>query len=101
MDAFLDKWYIFKSRKFWAFITGVLSLFQACYQIHPFPIQTFVLGLVTLILGYIATVAWEDNAQKNADALVEAAKITAMATQSTTTVSMPGSSDVTVKAEDK
>lgn len=98
MDAFLDKWYIFKSRKFWAFIGGVLSLYLATAQMHPFPIDTFVQGLVALVLGYITTVAWEDSAAKKADATVEAANVTAAATQATTTVSTPGTSDVQVQA---
>lgn len=98
MDAFLDKWYIFKSRKFWAFVGGILSLYLATSQMHPFPIDTFVQGLVALVLGYIGTVAWEDSAAKKAEATVQAANVTAAATQATTTVSTPGGSDVTVTA---
>lgn len=98
MDAFLDKWYIFKSRKFWAFIGGVLSLYLATSQMHPFPVDTFVQGLVALVLGYIGTVAWEDSADKKAQATVQAANVTAAAQTTTTTVTTPGGSDVTVTA---
>lgn len=88
MDAFLDKWYIFKSRKFWAFVGAVATVLITSSSIHPYPIQAVLMSIVALTISYIGTVAWEDTATKAAEA-----------TQ-TTTVTAPGASDVTVTQPD-
>lgn len=98
MTAFLDKYWFLKSRKFWVFIGAVISLYFATARVQPFPVETFIQGVVALALGYMGTVAWEDTAAKKAEATIAAANVTAAAQTATTTISTPGTSDVQVTA---
>lgn len=75
MAEFLDKYHFLKSRKFWAVLLGWLTLLSAsisamcldpavCNPIVPFPWQDFTTKTVTLVIGYIGSVAFEDGMAK-------------------------------------
>jgi hypothetical protein len=66
MDEFLDKFHFLKSRKFWAFIGGVISILSAAFQADVFPVTEVITGITALVLGYMGTTAWEDTAMKKA-----------------------------------
>lgn len=84
MDGFLDRFHFLKSRKFWAFIGGIISILGAAFQAEVFPTQEVIAGITALVLGYMGTTAWEDTARAKAEAAP------------TTTVTTPGTSDVQV-----
>lgn len=89
MDEFLNKFYFLKSRKFWAFIGGIITILSAAFQAEVFPTQEVITGIVALVLGYMGTTAWEDTARSQAESKA-----------ATTTVSTPGTSDVQVTKSD-
>lgn len=66
MDEFLNKYYFLKSRKFWAFIGGIVSILTAAFQAPVFPVQEVITGITALVIGYMGTTAWEDVATKKA-----------------------------------
>lgn len=87
MDAFLARFWWLKQKKVWAFIIGLVGITGAAFQTDPFPYVDYTTKLVALIVGFQATNALEDGMK---------AQATSKAT--TTTVSTPGASDVTVVA---
>lgn len=84
-----------QSRKLWAAIVGFISILWVSYQsgntLDPDTVINAILGIVA---AYIAATAWEDGKVAEAAGRVSAAETAA----STTTVSTPGGSDVTVMA---
>jgi hypothetical protein len=86
-----------QSRKLWAAIIGFVSILWVSYQsgntLDPDTVINAILGIVA---AYIAATAWEDGKVAEAAGRVSAAETTA----STTTVSTPGGSDVTVTKSD-
>lgn len=89
---------VLQSRKFWAAIFGFISILWVSYQsgntLDPDTVINAILGIVA---AYIAATAWEDGKVAEAAGRVSAAETTA----STTTVSTPGGSDVTVTKSDE
>lgn len=77
------KWTL-QSKKFWAFVTGFVGLAFASYQNDGVITAGEIEKLVYLVIGYIASVALEDGLSNR--------------NSTTTTVSTPGVSDVTVTA---
>jgi len=86
-----------QSRKLWAAIIGFVSILWVSYQsgsaLDPNTVINAILGIVA---AYIGATAWEDGKQAEAAGRIGAADITA----TTTTVSTPGGSDVTVTNPD-
>lgn len=89
MDRFLSHFWWLKSKKVWAFIIGVVTLTATAFQVEPFPYADFTTKLVTLTVGFMGSNAVEDGM-----------KARAHANATTTTVSTPGESDVTVSKSD-
>lgn len=87
MDDILSHLWWLKSKKVWAFIIGVVTLSAAAFQVEPFPYADFTTKLVALIIGFMGSNAVEDGM-----------KARAASNATTTTVSTPGGSDVTVVA---
>lgn len=78
-----------QSRKLWAAIVGLIFIFVNAFlnqqQIDPDTVTNAIMGIVA---AYMAATAWEDGQKAKAEAAP------------TTTVSTPGSSDVTVTPSD-
>lgn len=75
------------SRKFWVFITALVGLISASYQNDGVFTASEIETMVYLAIGYGASIALEDGLTARA-----------VATATTTTVSTPGESNVTVTA---
>ncbi len=86
MQEFLNTYHFLKSRKFWAVLLAWVTLLstsiavvcldpEVCTVITPFPWQDFTTKTIALVLGYIATVAFEDGmakrGEKDSDILTE------------------------------
>jgi hypothetical protein len=63
----LDNLWWLKSQKFWALITGIVALVASAVQVDPFPYADFTMKFVALLVGFMASKAWEDG--KKAEAL--------------------------------
>lgn len=87
MDAFLERFWWLKSKKVWAFIIGLVGLTAAAFQVEPFPYADYTMKLVALIVGFQGSNALEDGMKAQAESKA-----------TTTTVSTPGASDVSVIA---
>ena len=89
--------WVLQSRKFWAAVIGFVSILWVSYQsgsaLDP---DTVINALLGIVAAYIAATAWEDGKQAEAAGRIGAADLTA----TTTTVSTPGTSDVTVSTSD-
>lgn len=89
--------WVLQSRKFWAAVIGFVSILWVSYQsgaqLDPDTVINAILGIVA---AYIAATAWEDGKQAEAAGRIGAAESTA----TTTTVTTPGTSDVSVSQPD-
>lgn len=87
MDEFLARFWWLKQKKNWAFVIGLVGITAAAFQADYFPYVDYTTKLVALVVGFQAANALEDGM-----------KARAAANATTTTVSAPGGSDVTVLA---
>ena len=90
------------SRKFWAFLTGFVTLIGTAFEDGTISAQE-TQAISALVIGYIFSVAWEDSAHAHAAGQVAAAATTqptpptvgidannVMVTESTPTVGLTG-----------
>lgn len=91
-------YWVLQSRKFWSAVVGLVAILYMSLvngaELDPDTVVNAILGIVA---AYMATTAWEDSSKAEAAGRVSAAETAA----STTTVSTPGASDVTVTKSDE
>lgn len=90
---------LFSSRKNQVALATAIASLLAALGLKDYPpevIVTVVAAFVTLGATVINSIKAEDVARHTADGMVQAASVTAATQASTTTVSTPGDSDVTV-----
>lgn len=86
-----------QSRKLWAAIVGlVFIVVNAALNQQQIDPNTVTNAVMAIVAAYIGATAYEDSQHVKAKATVDAAVVSA----ATTTVTTPGSSDVTVKTEE-
>lgn len=99
METQPKPWYA--SYKLIAAAVGLVLIFVNAYLNHQtVDNNTVTLAVMGVISAYIASKAYEDSSQAQARATVTAANVTAATQASTTTISTPGASDVTVSTSD-
>lgn len=77
--------YVLLSRKFWMSLIGLILILVTAWNQDPYPTDAVVTAIMGVVAAYIGSVALEDGMTARA-----------AATATTTTVSTPGESDVTV-----
>lgn len=80
-------YYVLLSRKFWMALIGLILVLVTAWNQDPYPTDAVVTAIMGVVAAYIGSVALEDGMSKQAEAKA-----------TTTTVSTPGESDVTVTA---
>lgn len=92
---------LFSSRKNQVALATAIATLLAALGLKDYPVEvivTVIAAFVTLGATVINSIKAEDVASKNAAGVVAAANVTANTAATTTTVSTPGESNVTVTA---
>lgn len=87
-------YYVLLSRKFWMAAIGLVLILVTAWQQDPYPTDAVVTAIMGVVAAFIGATAWEDSSKAEAAGRIGAADITS----TTTTVSTPGESNVTVTA---
>lgn len=87
-------YYVLLSRKFWMAFIGLVLILVTAWNQDPYPTDAVVTAIMGVVAAFIGATAWEDSSRNQAAGNIAAADIKA----STTTVTTPGESDVTVTA---
>lgn len=80
-------YYVLLSRKFWMAVIGLVLILVTAWNQDPYPTDSVVTAIMGVVAAFIGATAWEDSSRN-----------TAASNATTTTVSTPGGSDVTVTA---
>lgn len=79
--------YVLLSRKFWMALIGLILVLVTAWSQDPFPTDAVVTAIMGVVAAYMGSVALEDGMKAQSEAKA-----------TTTTVTTPGESDVTVTA---
>lgn len=82
-------YYVLLSRKFWMSAIGLALILITASQQDPYPTDAVVTAIMGVVAAFVGATALEDGMSKQAESKA-----------TTTTVSTPGESDVTVTAPD-
>lgn len=63
------------SRKFWAFITGLVTLVSASLEDGRFSPEE-IQSIAAIVIGYVLSIAWEDGKRHEAAGNITAATLT-------------------------
>lgn len=80
-------YYVLLSRKFWMSVIGLILILVTAWQQDPFPTDAVVTAIMGIVAAFVGATALEDGMSKQAESKA-----------TTTTVSTPGASDVSVIA---
>lgn len=80
-------YYVLLSRKFWMSAIGLILILVTAWSQDPFPTDAVVTAIMGVVAAFVGATALEDGMSKQAESKA-----------TTTTVSTPGESDVTVTA---
>lgn len=80
-------YYVLLSRKFWMSAIGLILILVTAWNQDPYPTDAVVTAIMGVVAAFVAATALEDGMSKQAESKA-----------TTTTVSTPGESDVTVTA---
>jgi len=52
------------SRKFWAFVVGLLTITSTALSAETFPMKDYIQQVTLMVIGYIGSIAFEDGMAK-------------------------------------